>query len=204
MAAAAISAAFSFETPQDVLVGVPSKRDEQRQPAASHESAALPTCGLSLRIAPSTRAPRAPEGRVTMSLGNTDHACPVCGRPIRLLTTIRRVPGEQTLVPQCRPCDLSTTETVDAPKPGESMLTLRHPGDPGMARPSLDHEHGRLHGAGAEPIQGLLEGLSGGWTARNVGTCEPRPLSRPGPSEATGVRRRLGRCATSSTSFGSH
>jgi C4-type Zn-finger protein len=54
-----------------------------------------------------------------MSLSNTDHACPVCGRPMRLLTTIRRVPGEQTLVLQCRPCGLSTTETVE-PKPGES------------------------------------------------------------------------------------
>ena len=55
-----------------------------------------------------------------MSLSNNDHACPVCGQLMRLLTTIRRMPGEQTLVLQCRPCGLSTTETVDAPKPGES------------------------------------------------------------------------------------
>jgi hypothetical protein len=32
---------------------------------------------------------------------------------------IRHVPDEQTLVLQCRPCGLSATETVDAPKPGE-------------------------------------------------------------------------------------
>jgi C4-type Zn-finger protein len=55
-----------------------------------------------------------------MSLSNLDHACPVCGRPMRLPTAIRRVPGEQTLVLQCRPCGLSTIETIDAPKPGES------------------------------------------------------------------------------------
>jgi hypothetical protein len=36
----------------------------------------------------------------------------------------------------------------------------RHPGDPGMARASLGHEHGRVHGSGAEPVQGLLERLS--------------------------------------------
>jgi uncharacterized Zn finger protein len=47
-------------------------------------------------------------------------ACPVCGRPMRLLTVIRRVPGEQTLVLQCRPCGLSTTSTVETPKLGET------------------------------------------------------------------------------------
>jgi hypothetical protein len=30
------------------------------------------------------------------------------------------VPGEKTLVLQCSPCGLSTTQTVDAPKPGKS------------------------------------------------------------------------------------
>jgi hypothetical protein len=29
-----------------------------------------------------------------------------------------------------------------------------------LARPSVDHQHGRLHGAGTEPVQGLLAGLS--------------------------------------------
>jgi hypothetical protein len=33
------------------------------------------------------------------------------------------------------------------------------PGEPGLARPSVDHQHGRLHGAGAEPVQGFLAGL---------------------------------------------
>jgi integrase len=28
----------------------------------------------------------------------------------------------------------------------------RHPGDPGLARPSIDHEHRGLHGLGAEPV----------------------------------------------------
>jgi hypothetical protein len=37
----------------------------------------------------------------------------------------------------------------------------RHPGDPGLARSSVDHQHRRLHGAGAEPVQGLLAGLKG-------------------------------------------
>jgi hypothetical protein len=36
----------------------------------------------------------------------------------------------------------------------------RHPGDPRLARTSVDHQHGGLHGAGAEQIQGLLAGLS--------------------------------------------
>ena len=37
-----------------------------------------------------------------------------------------------------------------------------------MARPSLDHEHGGLHGAGAEPVQGFLAGIS--W----IGACGDR------------------------------
>jgi hypothetical protein len=36
----------------------------------------------------------------------------------------------------------------------------RYPGDPGLARPSVDHQHRRLHGACAEPVQGLSAGLS--------------------------------------------
>jgi C4-type Zn-finger protein len=62
-----------------------------------------------------------------MSLSDNDLACPVCGRPMRLLTIIRRVPGEQTLVLQCRPCGLSTTNTVDAPKLGETTHGQRRP-----------------------------------------------------------------------------
>jgi hypothetical protein len=33
----------------------------------------------------------------------------------------------------------------------------RYPGDPGIVEPSVDYQHGGLHGAGAEPVQGLLE-----------------------------------------------
>jgi hypothetical protein len=32
-------------------------------------------------------------------------------------------------------------------------------GHPGLARPSVDHEHRGLHRLGAEPLQGLLAGL---------------------------------------------
>jgi hypothetical protein len=35
----------------------------------------------------------------------------------------------------------------------------RHPGHPGLAWPSVDHEHRRLYRASAEPVQGLLAGL---------------------------------------------
>ena len=34
---------------------------------------------------------------------------------------MRRGPGEQALVVQCRPCGLSTTKTIEAPKPGENI-----------------------------------------------------------------------------------
>jgi integrase len=34
------------------------------------------------------------------------------------------------------------------------------PGDPGMAGPSVDHQHRGLHSAGAEPVQRLLVGLA--------------------------------------------
>ena len=49
-----------------------------------------------------------------MPLMENDTLCPVCSRPMRLLTIIRRVPGEETHVLQCKPCGLSTTKTVDA------------------------------------------------------------------------------------------
>jgi hypothetical protein len=35
----------------------------------------------------------------------------------------------------------------------------RHPGDTGLAWPSVDYQHGRLHGAGTEPVQGFLTGV---------------------------------------------
>jgi hypothetical protein len=41
----------------------------------------------------------------------------------------------------------------------------RHPCDPGLARTSVDHQHCGLHGAGVEPVQGLLAGLSWGGPA---------------------------------------
>jgi hypothetical protein len=31
--------------------------------------------------------------------------------------------------------------------------------DSGMARPSIDHQHGRLYSLGAQPVQRLLAGL---------------------------------------------
>src|SRR5258706_13604391 len=37
-----------------------------------------------------------------------------------------------------------------------------------VARPSLDHEHGGLHGAGAEPVQGFLAGIN------LIGACGDR------------------------------
>jgi hypothetical protein len=38
----------------------------------------------------------------------------------------------------------------------------RHLGHSGMAWPSVDHQHGRLHGAGSEQVQGLLAGVNSG------------------------------------------
>jgi hypothetical protein len=35
----------------------------------------------------------------------------------------------------------------------------RHAGYSGMARASVEHQHRGLHGAGPEPVQGLLAGL---------------------------------------------
>jgi hypothetical protein len=44
---------------------------------------------------------------------------------------------------------------------GYALATKRspHPGDPGVTRSSLDHEHGGLYGFGAEPVQGFLAGV---------------------------------------------
>jgi hypothetical protein len=60
-----------------------------------------------------------------MSLTDNDLICPVCGNPMRLMTVIRRVPGEQTFVLQCRPCGLSTTKTVDEPGPAPTTPQYR-------------------------------------------------------------------------------
>jgi hypothetical protein len=32
----------------------------------------------------------------------------------------------------------------------------------------VDHQYRRLHGAGAEPVQGLLAGLNGGWASERA------------------------------------
>jgi hypothetical protein len=37
----------------------------------------------------------------------------------------------------------------------------RHPGNPRVARTSLDHEYGRLYGLGTESVQGLLARVRG-------------------------------------------
>jgi hypothetical protein len=55
-----------------------------------------------------------------MDLAKNDFVCPVCGQPMRLLTVLKHAPGEQTFVVQCRPCGLSTTRTVDAPRQNDS------------------------------------------------------------------------------------
>jgi hypothetical protein len=79
----------------------------------------------------------------------------------RLLTTIRRVPDEQTLVLQCRPRGLSTTETVDAPKPGESTSG-------GAPRTSVTSS-AMSSSSGAVSIASFL-------TIQRIGTIEPMTL----------------------------
>ena len=44
-----------------------------------------------------------------------------------------------------------------------------------MARPSVDHQHRHLHGAGAKPVQGLLAGLIA--KAKAAGVYKGRPPS---------------------------
>ena len=55
-----------------------------------------------------------------MQLSDNDLVCPVCSQPMRLLTIIRRVSGEQTFVLQCKPSGLSTAKTVDGAGPGDA------------------------------------------------------------------------------------
>jgi integrase len=52
-------------------------------------------------------------------------------------------------------------------------------GNPGLARPSLDHEHCDLHGLGAKPVQGLLAGLMQVWQ------CPPAPTTGSTTAPAT-------------------
>jgi hypothetical protein len=54
-----------------------------------------------------------------MNLCDNDLLCPVCSQSMRL-PTIRRVPGEQTFVLQCKPCGLSTTKAVDGAEPRDT------------------------------------------------------------------------------------
>jgi hypothetical protein len=63
---------------------------------------------------------------------------------------------------RCRSRRASALSEPDA----ASWLRLRSgqqkgttPGHPGLARSSVDHQHGHLHGAGAKQVQGLLAGL---------------------------------------------
>jgi C4-type Zn-finger protein len=51
-----------------------------------------------------------------MDTNENDFVCPVCDRPMRLASVLNHAPYEQTFVLQCRPCGLSTTKTVDAPR----------------------------------------------------------------------------------------
>jgi transcription elongation factor Elf1 len=55
-------------------------------------------------------------------LNDKERTCPVCGRPMRLLTIFRRKPGEETYALQCRPCGLSTTKTIEGPGKEQSMI----------------------------------------------------------------------------------
>ena len=49
---------------------------------------------------------------MTDAAPSEDQFCPVCDGPMRLLTTIRSAFAEDRRVFQCKPCGLSTTETV--------------------------------------------------------------------------------------------
>jgi len=43
----------------------------------------------------------------------SQHACPICAQPMRLLTTLRRTVREDSYVLQCKPCGLSTIQIVN-------------------------------------------------------------------------------------------
>jgi hypothetical protein len=59
---------------------------------------------------------------------------------------------QQQVGPACEP----------APRASGARTRSRRPHSGRGARPSVDHQHGRLHGVGAEPVQGLLTGLNDG------------------------------------------
>jgi hypothetical protein len=66
----------------------------------------------------------------------------------------------------------------------------RRPGDQGLARAPVDHQHRGLHGAGAKQVQGLLAGLSARpQTERSVPSLIPSSV--PDVSKAPVRRRRL-------------
>jgi hypothetical protein len=63
-----------------------------------------------------TKRPRLLPYAAVMDPSEHDFVSPVCDRPMRLATVLNHAPDEQTFVLQCRPCGLSTTKTVDAPR----------------------------------------------------------------------------------------
>jgi hypothetical protein len=60
--------------------------------------------------------------QATMSLSEKDSACPVCARPMRLLTIFHREPREHMYVLQCRSCGLSTTKTIETSEEAQGTL----------------------------------------------------------------------------------
>jgi hypothetical protein len=77
----------------------------------------------------------------------------------------------------------ASSRTQRPPEHAPSCLRLRpcqqgprHPGYSGLARPSVDHQHGGLHRVGAEQVQGLLSGMNTGVARserRNIFSIEP-------------------------------
>jgi hypothetical protein len=56
---------------------------------------------------------------------------------------------------RCRPrAEGAPAHASPRPVATPSPTRARHSGNPGMARPSIDHEHRGLHGLGAEQVQG--------------------------------------------------
>jgi hypothetical protein len=94
-------------------------------------------------------------------------------------------------------------ELEGPPAPAAARLRLRprqqgarHPGDPGMARAPVDHQHRCLHGPGAEPVQGLLavsplmiHPRRAGRVLREVSCQRPSPSGLPATTPASKLRR---------------
>jgi hypothetical protein len=77
---------------------------------------------------------------------------------LRLLQSLQRLLGQPSLHAEdrsheaaCGVHHCATTAATRSPTRGTT------PGETAMARPPVDHQHS--HGAGAEPVQGLLAGL---------------------------------------------